>query len=244
MRSGGRAFADSTLTMVTGRHVLCAGALTLFGCVIPTAAVGQGVGFGVRAGMTLANVNVTDARQLPRELQWCCSPWDGTRMDATVGLIGMTELQPGFELSAELLFTRRGFRVEAGRHTPAAELRMSYLELPVLAHVVGDLVRVSGGMTFMSRTSVSQRTADISRDGTFVPVPSLARVDVGLVLGAGLHRGRWSLDGRYVHGLRNMIRRAPADAGLTHKSMMLIAGFRLSGSGCDPLPPPRAPIRR
>lgn len=229
--------------MVMGRHLLCAGALALFGCVMPTAAFGQSVGFGVRAGMTLANVNVTDARQLPRELQWCCSPWDGTRMDATVGLIGTTALRPGFELTAELLFTRRGFRVDAGRHTPAAELRMSYLEFPVLAHVVGDLVHVSGGMTVLSRTSVSQRTGDITRDGTFVPVPSLARVDVGLVLGAGLHRGRWSIDGRYVHGLRNMIRRAPAGAGLTHKSMMLIAGFRLSGSGCDPLPPPR-PIRR
>lgn len=224
--------------MVMGRHLLCAGALALFGCVIPAATFAQGVGLGVRAGMTLANVNITESSQLPAELQWCCSPWDGTRMDATVGLVGTTELRPGFELSAELLFTRRGFRVGAGRHTPAAELRMSYLEFPVLAHIVGELVHVSGGMTFLSRTSVSQRTGDITRDGTFVPVPSLARVDVGLVLGAGLHRGRWSIDGRYVHGLRNMVRRAPAGAGLTHKSMMLIAGFRLSGSGCQPLLPP------
>ncbi len=214
----------------------------LAGVLLPTEGRAQTVGVGVRAGMTLANVSVTEPGLLPGELQWCCSPWDGTRWDATVGLIGTAEVQPGFQLSAELLFTRRGFRIDASPQGPAASLRMSYLELPVLAHLVGDLVHLSGGMTFMSRTGISQRSGDSG--GEFLSGSSLARVDVGLVLGAGLHRGRWSLDGRYVHGLRNMLRDPPAGARLANRAMMLIAGFRLSGEDCDPLPPPPKPVRR
>lgn len=230
--------------MVPLRHTPLVVSLMLAGVLLPIEGRAQAVSVGVRAGLTLANVSITEPRRLPVELQWCCSPWDGTRRDATVGLIGTAEVQPGFQVSAELLFTRRGFRVDAGRDTPAASLRMSYLEMPVLAHIVGDLVHLSGGMTFMSRTSVSQWSGDLTGNGTFLSVPSLARVDAGLVLGAGLHRGRWTLDGRYTHGFRNMLRHGPDGAVLRHKSMMLIAGFRLSGEGCDPLPPPPKPTRR
>jgi len=70
---------------------------------------------------------------------------------------------------------------------------------------------------------------------------SLADVDVSVVVGASLHRGRVSLDGRYVHGLRNVIRDAPSNASLKHKSLMLLLGFRLAGAGCACEPPPKLP---
>lgn len=202
--------------------------------------------FGVKGGLTLANINVTEPRQLPAELQWCCSPWDGTRHDMAVGLFGGLNLRPGVALQAELLFTRRGFDVRAGRDLPGARLRMSYVEVPVLLQYVGRLVRVYAGPTVGFATSSSQWSDDVTRDDRFIPLDALADIDVSVAVGASLHRGRVSLDGRYVHGLRNVIRRAPGDASMRHKSLMLLVGVRVGGPGCacEPPPPSLPPWRR
>lgn len=202
--------------------------------------------FGVVGGLTLANINVVQPRQLPPELQWCCSPWDGTRHDMTVGLYATMPIKPGFAISADLLFTRRGFSIGAQRALPGARLRMSYVEVPIQAQVVGQLVRVSAGPTVSFATTSSQWSDDVSRPGPFVDPSTLAQVDVALAAGASLHHRRFSVEGRYVHGLRNVLRNAPAGASLRHKSLMLLVRLRLAGPGCpcEPPPTPLPPWRR
>lgn len=212
--------------------------------VMPAAAVAQE--FGVKAGLTLANINVTEPRQLPAELQWCCSPWDGTRYDMAVGVFGGVNIRPGVAVQTEVLFTRRGFDISASRDLPGARLRMSYVEVPVLLQYVGGLVRLYMGPAVGFATSSSQWSDDVTRSDVFIPTDSLANVDMSLVIGGSLHRGRLSLDGRYVHGLRNVIRHAPGGAGMQHKSLMLLVGVRLAGPGCacEPPPKPATPWRR
>jgi hypothetical protein len=202
--------------------------------------------FGIKGGLTLANINVKEPRLLPAELQWCCSPWDGTRRDMAVGLFGGWNVGPGVAVQTEVLFTRRGFQIDAGDGLPGARLRMSYVEVPVLLQYVGELVRLQAGPSIGVATGVSQWSDDVTRSGDFLSPASLADLDVSVVVGASLHRGRVSLEGRYVHGFRNVIRDAPAGAGLRHKSLMILLGVRLAGDGCacEPPPKPLEPWRR
>lgn len=223
--------------------VLCIGPIVCVALLLaPGAARAQEL--GIRGGLTLANVNVSEPGQLPAELQWCCSPWDGARRDVAAGLFAGWNLRPGVAVDAELLFARRGFDIGRNERSPAARLRMSYLEAPVLLQYVGGLVRVYAGPAVAVRVGTSQWSN--RRLGDFVDRGTLAKVDVSLVIGASLHRGRLSLDGRYAQGLRNVIRDAPGGAGLRHKSLMLLLGVRVAGDGCtceDP-PTPVPPWRR
>lgn len=203
---------------------------------IPSQALGQE--FGIKGGLSLANINVRDPDQLPAELQWCCSPWDGTRYDMTVGLFGGVNIRPGVAVQAELLFSRRGFDISSTRDLPGARLRMSYVEVPVLLQYVGGLVRLYAGPTVGFLTSSSQWSDAVTRNDVFIPTDALADVDVSVTIGGSLHRGRFSLDGRYVHGLRDVITHAPGDASMRHKSLMFLLGFRIAGPGCARVPPP------
>lgn len=217
---------------MSGLRLLCVVAF-LF---LPRAAVAQE--FGIKGGMTFANINVRERYSLPAELQWCCSPWDGTRLDPAVGLFAGVSVRPGFAVQTEVLFTRRGFRIDAGDGLPGARLRMSYVEVPVLLQYVGSLFRVHAGPSIGVATSVSQWSDDVTRPGDFVSRESLTEVDVSVVVGMSLHRGRASLEARYAHGARNVLRNAPQDASLKHKSLMLLLGIRLAGPGSAAEPPP------
>lgn len=231
----------TTLAAFQAKVSLSRVALIVFAAllVVPSQTLAQE--FGMKGGLTLANVNVTEPKQLPAELQWCCSPWDGTRYDLAVGLFGGVNIKPGVAVQAELLFTRRGFDISASGDLPGARLRMSYVEVPVLLQYVGGLVRLYTGPATGFTTSSSQWSDDVTRSDVFIPRDTLADVDVSFVIGASLHRGRFSLDGRYVHGLRNVIRNAPANASLRHKSLMLLVGFRIAGPGCACEPPVKPP---
>lgn len=201
---------------------------------------------GIKGGLTLANISVTEPRQLPKELQWCCSPWDGARRDMAVGLFGGFNLRPGVAIQTEVLFARRGFRIDAGNDLPGAELRMSYVEVPVLLQYVSSQIRLFAGPSVGVVTSSSQWSDDVTRSGDFVNRASLADLDVSVVAGASLHRGRVSLEGRFVHGFLNVIRDPPGGATVRHKSLMLLLGFRVAGPGCKCEPPPKGlePWRR
>jgi hypothetical protein len=220
---------------MSGLRLVCVVALLL----VPSAAVAQE--FGIKGGLTLANINVREPYQLPLELQWCCSPWDGTRRDMAVGLFAGRNIRPGFAIQTEVLFTRRGFRVDSGEGLPGARLRMSYVEVPVVLQYVGGVVRVYAGSSLGVVTSASQWSDDVTRSGEFLNRASLADLDVSVVVGASLHRGRVSLEGRFVHGFRNVIRDAPAGASLRHKSLMMLLGFRVAGPGSAAEPPVKLP---
>jgi len=225
---------------MSGLRLVCVVALLL----VPSAAVAQE--FGLKGGLTLANINVRERYSLPPELQWCCSPWDGTRWDTAVGLFAGLNVRPGFAIQTEVLFTRRGFRIDAGEGLPGAQLRMSYVEVPVLLQYVGGLLRVHAGPSIGVATSSSQWSDDVTRPGDFVSRDSLAEMDLSVVVGMSLHLGRVSLEGRYAHGTRNVLLNAPPDASLKHKSLMLLLGFRVAGPGSAAEPPPHVspPWRR
>ena len=210
----------------------------------PGAAIAQE--FGVKGGLTLANINVRERQLLPAELQWCCSPWDGTRHDMAIGLFAGIPVQPGVSVMTELLLTRRGFSIDEGATWPGATLRMTYLEVPLLLQYVGGPVRVSAGASTSFALSTSQSSDDVGRATDFMDRASIAGIDASILVGASVHRGRFSIEARYAHGLRNVLPHAPDGASLRHKSLMFLVGLRLAGPGCpcEPPPVPKRPWQR
>ena len=213
-------------------QAFAAAGLMLCGIVVPARA--QDV--GVKAGIVLSNVNIREPLQLPTELQWCCSPWDGARADLTGGIYLTIPLTSDFTGKAELLFTRRGFKVAETATTPGSELRLTYFEIPLLVQV-GDhpVYLFSGASIALGVASSATATVNgITRPGSFAREDNVSSFDVGLVMGGGLGRGRYFVEGRYTHGLINVRRESPPGSFVRNKAFLFMAGVRLSR-----VPPPK-----
>jgi hypothetical protein len=185
---------------------------------------------GVKAGVVISNINVREPGLLPVELQWCCSPWDGERISVTGGIymtLPFTDLITG---RAELLFTRRGFKVAEEGKQPGADLRLTYFEIPALVQVGDRPVHLFGGVAVaLGVASSAIATYDgVSRPSGFAAEDNISSFDVGLVMGAGYGRGRYFAEARYTHGLINVLRESPAGSSVRNKAFLLMVGVRLS----------------
>jgi hypothetical protein len=185
---------------------------------------------GIKGGASVANVNVTGRPDLPAELQWCCSPWDGTRLDPALGVMAGVTMGPGLELTVETLLTQRGFSIDRKDADPGSQLRMSYIEVAVLGHVVERRIRLFAGPSLGLNHTTRMLSQDPTRVLDYLDRSSLSRFDIGLVVGAGVDVNRLMVDVRYVHGFRNVLRHAPSGASLRHKTFILLFGVRLAGT--------------
>lgn len=224
------------------RRVLIALALVVMLGATPGQAVAQE--FGLRVGAMAANVNITEPSKLPAELRWCCSPWDGERIGWTAGLYGSTRISNDALATIEVLLTRRGYNVDASTLAPGSELTMTYLEAPVLFAAMARSVRVFGGASAGVTISKATLSKDPTRPDTFVDREQISDLDVSLIVGAGVRKNRWSIDGRYTHGLRNVLRGMPEGASLRHKALSVYVGFQLGGKTVVPTLPVIGPRRR
>lgn len=213
-------------------RVLLIAGLTLLWVAAP--ALAQEV--GVKAGVARSNANIRDPHKLPLELQWCCSPWDGSRMDLTGGIYLMIPLTADFNGKAELLFARRGFRVPEKGTQPGAELKLTYFEIPLLVQVGHRPVYIFSGASIALgvASSATSTVNGITRPSSFAREENVSSFDVGLVMGAGLGRGRYFVEGRYTHGLINVLRESPPGSFVHNKAFQLMAGARLGR-----MPPPK-----
>jgi hypothetical protein len=184
---------------------------------------------GIKGGLSVANVNVTGRPHLPAELQWCCSPWDGTRLDPAVGVMAGVTIRPSIELTMETLLTQRGFSIDRTDADPGSQLRMSYIELAVLGHVVERRIRMFAGPSLGLNHTTRMLSQDPTRVLDYLDRSSLSRFDIGLVVGAGVDVNRLMVDVRYVHWFRNVLRHAPSGASLRHKTFILMFGVRVAG---------------
>lgn len=206
-------------------RVLLIASLTLAGMAVPVHA--QEV--GIKAGVARSNANIRDPHKLPLELRWCCSPWNGNRMDVTGGIYLMIPLTADFNGKAELLFARRGFKVPEKGTQPGAELQLTYLELPLLVQVGDRPVYIFSGaaVALGVESSATSTVNGITQPSGFAPDDNVSSFDVGLVLGAGLGQGRYFVEGRYTHGLINVLRESPHGSFVHNKAFQLMAGVRL-----------------
>lgn len=184
---------------------------------------------GIKAGVVRSNANIREPDKLPIELQWCCSPWNGNRVDAGGGIYLTIPLTSDLTGKIELLFTRRGFRVPETATRAGAELRLTYFEIPVLVQVGDRPVYIfSGASIALGVASSATATVNgVTRPSGFAREDNVSSFDVGLVMGAGIGRGRYFVEGRYTHGLINVLRESPSGSFVRNKALLLMAGVRL-----------------
>ena len=123
---------------------------------------------------------------------------------------------------AEAIFSIRGAKSELG------DYKLSYLELPAGAQF--QFVRrgnsdghVFGGASFglkLDATLTQADDVDVSLDD------EVEDLDVGIFVGAGMTFGRFVIDGRYTHGVRNVNVDADTPA-VKNRSFAVMVGLRL-----------------
>ena len=152
---------------------------------------------------------------------WYSGVFDGERLGLTFGPTFTKDIRRTIALHAEVLYTQRGMKENAGYGMSTA-----YLEFPLLAEFtisqsgsvrptaaigIAPAVEVScGGVTVVPQLFAlpGPPTRELDCDGE-----RSDRTDVGGVLGLGLHMDAgvvvWSLALRYTHGLNDLYDRSP-----------------------------------
>lgn len=123
---------------------------------------------------------------------------------------------------AEAVFSIRGAKSELG------DYKLSYLELPVgaqfqfLRRSRSD-VHVFGGASFglkLDATLTQADDVDVSLDD------EVEDLDLGIFVGAGMTFGRFVIDGRYTHGVRNVNVDADTPA-VKNRSFAVMVGLKI-----------------
>jgi len=132
----------------------------------------------------------------------------------------------------ELLFVMKGVKLDEVDGT-SASLRVNYFEFPLLAHVTFPisgyeavpflLAGPSFGVRAGSRVT-SDAPGGVDRD----MADTLKSLDLGLAVGGGLERGRYSLEVRFTAGLTDIANTAvPHADSLRNRSFLVMAGLKL-----------------
>ena len=194
---------------------ICSIVLRAVFCTASSAMAQQAV-YGVKAGINLAKINFDPE---PEE----------DNLDRRIGFVGglfvvvpMTDL---IAFQGEALFSQKGASGDEGK------VELDYLEVPLLLRVghapsgstsfhafagpsVGLKLRARATSTFDGETEDEDIGDDVE---TF---------DLGLVAGAGVDVGRFTLDGRYTWSLRNVNNLAPDEVEIKNRVFSIMAGVR------------------
>ena len=193
------------------RSLVCGAVLA---CASP--AWSQGLDFGVKGGMNIANVDVSDDGASPS-------------LDPRIGLVAggfvRMPINAWLALQAEGLYAEKGARFEDSGID--AKLILNYVEVPVLARVrLARLFYATAGpsMAFLlqakARTRFSGSTEDVDISD------EVQSFDFGLAMGGGVELGRLIIDGRYTLGLRDTDKDTTDTSTMKNRTISITAGFR------------------
>lgn len=151
--------------------------------------------YGVKAGVLWSSLDLTLPDFIISENQ---------QIGFTAGVFGSTRLAGPLYLDIEALVTTKGAKYDFADFEN--ELRLTYLELPVLARVrvlrAGAVTAyVSGGPSFAFKLKEVQKEAG---EETSVD-DEVKKWDVGIAMGGGVTFGSWLVDARYTLGLIDIV---------------------------------------
>jgi hypothetical protein len=161
------------------------------------------------------------------------SPGSGSRE------LSETERLSGFAGGVSFLLpgnSRGGIQVEALFHQKGArnllrfddELRLSYIEIPVLVHVdvyqrdpraIYIVAGVAPAFTVAARYEDDGEPEDVKDE--------IEDLDVGLVAGVGVELRRLTLEARYTHGLRSAFQDGDLEGTFKNRTILFTVGVRL-----------------
>jgi hypothetical protein len=184
----------------------------------PSAA--QGSHYGVKAGVTLADLQVDDDGET--------TPSD-VRVGLIVGGFATWQLWSRLEFQPEALYTQKGAKFDQGGGTLLQKL--DYVDVPLLAkyrvtggtaHYVSVFAGPSLGVRVRAKSHATFGSASLEEDAS----DAFERLDAAVVFGLEYHRGRLLFDGRYSWGLSDVDREADDSIEIRTRGIALMAGWR------------------
>jgi len=185
---------------------------------IPTAAAAQEVGYGVKGGLNLATLSFDPDPGADF----------GIRPGVVLGGFVSIPMGPRLTIQPEGLFSQKG--ANASEEGADAWIRLDYLEVPVLVQYA---VTSSSTNTFNVFAGPSLAFKLKARSGAEFGEDSFEEdisegtesFDFGVVFGAGVNVGRFSVDGRYTFGLSN-INTDTEEGKIKNRTLAFLAGYR------------------
>jgi hypothetical protein len=184
-----------------------------------SAALAQNKGAGFRIGVNFSSPAVDP------------DPGDDFPLEGRTGIVGgvfyVFPVAPHFSIQPEWLYSQKRAEVTfPGEGTTKFDL--DYFDVPILlrwdsTQAAASSFNVFAGPSFnwrhRARAEGPEGDEDIRED--------IERIDLGLVLGAGIEAGRFVLDGRYQFGLKD-INKESDEEGFTikHRVFSVSAGVR------------------
>jgi Outer membrane protein beta-barrel domain len=180
------------------------------GLALLLAAPAQAQIVGVQGGLSFANLKDDDA-EAPT-LDWLTAP--------TAGLFVV--FGPNVVTGrVDVLYTVKGARTDFGAY------KISYLEAPV--GVQFNVARGSNSdVHVFAQTTIGFKIdarIDYNDTGDDDELPEAEDFDFGITIGAGATFGKFVVDGRYTHGIRDI---SSAGSVIKTKTVAVTAGYRFN----------------
>jgi Outer membrane protein beta-barrel domain len=192
--------------------------LCTFLCTAGTA-MAQPAVFGVKAGINLATVTFDPEP-------------DEDVLDRRTGFVGglfvVVPASDRLGFQGEVLFSQKGASEDGG----AGDLALDYLEVPLLLRVGTASPLETSFHAFAGpsiglrlRARVTAETFDGETEDEDI-ADDVKGFDFGVVAGAGVNFGRFTLDGRYTWGLNNLNSLEDDEMKLRNRVFSIMAGVR------------------
>jgi len=199
-----------------GRWLTRAVLLAALALALPLPATAQGLEFGVRGGVSLADL-FFDSDQ--------GEPDTSPRTGITAGGTMTVPLADWLQVQVEAFYTQKGTEIDVDG--AESSVWLDYVEVPVLARVpVGGRAYLVGGAAFGARVRARSRTAFGSTIEEIDIADDVARHDVGVVGGGGLELGRLLVDVRYTLGLVDVDADRRDSVRIRNRALAITAGVR------------------
>jgi len=193
--------------------------LMMIGLASPAAA--QGLQFGAKGGVNLANQSFD-------------SDTGDVSFDPLIGLVAggfvIWPIGGRLDVEAEGLYSVKGVSIDAG--VASTKIKVDYIDVPVLARyrLAGSpttrRIHIVGGAVFGFRVR-AQSIADFGNGSFHRDIKDdIKPYDLGVAAGADLEFGRFIVDGRYTFGLTNINDDADDSAKVTNRAITFLGGVR------------------
>ena len=198
------------------RVLICLPALVLL--MIPSTVSAQGISYGVKGGINFASVSFDPSEDINT----------GTRIGIAVGGFVALPLGSRLTIQPEGLFSQKGEKADLDG--VVAKLELDYIEVPVLVKYAitqgaSRSFHVFGGpsMAFKVR---SRATASFGGTTVETGDENIKDTDFGVVFGAGMDFGKWSVDGRYTMGFADINDDESDETKIRTRTISVLAGIR------------------
>lgn len=179
------------------------------------AAMAQNKGAGFKVGVNFAKLHIETDEDVNFD----------RRTGIVAGVFYVLPIAPHFSFQPEWLYAQKGAKFPENKDFG---LDLDYFDVPLLLRwdstTAGESTfNVFAGPSINFRHRARQEDEEGDRDIR----SDVERIDVGLIVGAGVELGRFVIDGRYQHGLKEVNKDAEAENfSVKHRAFSIMAGFR------------------